>query len=108
MPKAAGHRRDDLPKMKAQVTASTAKTVVVWREGDLFHARAEAAADEQVCLGVDLFEVIAELAELDLERPDEAAEALALADDARIQLMRGNDAQSEDDYDDELSADGVP
>jgi hypothetical protein len=95
--------------MKAQVKASTAKTVAVWREGDLFHARTEAAAgDEQVCLGVDLFEVIAELAELDLERPDEAAEALALADDARIQLMRGNGVQSEDDYHDELSPDGVP
>jgi len=95
--------------MKAQVTASTAKTVVVWRDGELFHARADAAGGgEQVCLGVDLFEVIAELAELDLERPDEAAEALALADDVRIQLMRGNDVKSEDDYDDELSVDGVP
>jgi hypothetical protein len=95
--------------MTAHVTASTAKTVTVWREGELFHAHADDAPDDpQVCLGVDLFEVIAELAELDLERPDEAAEALQLADDARIQLMRGEDAERDDDYDDELSADGVP
>jgi hypothetical protein len=100
--------------MKAHVTASTSKTVTVWREGELFHARtSEEPDDTQVCLGVDLFEVIAELAELDLERPDQAAEALELADDARIQLMRGEDAEDneplgDDDYDDELSADGVP
>jgi hypothetical protein len=100
--------------MRAHVTASTAKTVIVWRDGELFHARTNDEPDDtQVCLGVDLFEVIAELAELDLERPDEAAEALELADDARIQLMRGEDAEGyepegDDDYDDELSADGVP
>jgi hypothetical protein len=100
--------------MRAHVTASTAKTVIVWREDELFHARTNDEPDDtQVCLGVDLFEVIAELAELDLERPDEAAEALELADDARIQLMRGEDAEAreaegDDDYDDELSVDGVP
>ena len=92
--------------MRLQVTASTAVTVVVSWDGELFHARAEdAGADEQVCLGVDLFEVIAELTGLDLEREAEAAEALALANSVRSELLA---ADGDDDYDDELSADGVP
>jgi hypothetical protein len=95
--------------MKAQVTASTGRTVVVWRDGRLFHARPKDTAGEaQVCLGVDLFEVIAELAVLDLGLPEEAAEALALADAARAELLRGGDADGDGNYDDELRADGVP
>jgi hypothetical protein len=94
--------------MKVQVTASTAATVVVSWDGGLFHARLEdAIGNEQVCLGVDLFEVIAELAGLDLEQPDEAAEALELADSARAELLdTEHDGDDDDDY--ELSADGVP
>jgi hypothetical protein len=95
--------------MKSHVTASTGKTVVIWRDDELFHARAmDAANDAQVCLGVDLFEVIAELAVLDLEREDQAAEALKLANLARAELALSDGPQPEEDYDDELSADGVP
>jgi hypothetical protein len=97
--------------MKVQVTSTiTAKTVVVWWDGDLFHACPnDAVADAQVCLGVDLFEVVAELAELDLEREDQALEALELANAARTELLdpRG-DSDRDDDFDDELSVDGVP
>jgi len=39
-----------------------------------------------VCLAVDLFEVIAELSGLDLEDRAEAAEAVALAEEARRRL----------------------
>jgi hypothetical protein len=96
--------------MRVHVTASTGKTVAVWRDSDLFSVRPEEiGGDTQVCLGVDLFEVIAELAQLDLERNDEAAEALSLADTARVELMLAREqAEGDDDYDDELSADGVP
>lgn len=95
--------------MNLQLTASTTRTVVVWWDGELFHARTkDALADEQVCLGVDLFEVIAELAGLDLEQEDEAAEALALANSARSELLAADGEDADDDYDDELSADGVP
>jgi hypothetical protein len=96
--------------MNVHVTASTAKTVVIWREGELFHARAmDAAGDEQVCLGVDLFEVIAELAALKLEDDDQAAEALELAENARAKLLlsSASDDADDDGYGDELSADGV-
>jgi hypothetical protein len=94
--------------MKVQVTASNAATVVVWWDGELFHARTqEALGDEQVCLGVDLFEVIAELAGLDLEQQEQAVEALELADSARAELLEAED-DHDDDYDDELSVDGVP
>ena len=40
-----------------------------------------------MCLAVDLFEVIAELAGLDLERPDQCAEAATLSEHAQSQLM---------------------
>jgi hypothetical protein len=69
--------------MKITIVASNGAEIVVWREHDTFSARrAEAVSEPQICLAVDLFEVIAELAELDLERADEAAEALALSQDA--------------------------
>jgi hypothetical protein len=94
--------------MKVQVTASTAKTVAIWQEGDLFHARAiDAAGDEQVCLGVDLFEVIAELAALNLDDDGQAAEALELAQATRAKLLLGHELDDNHGYGDELSADGV-
>jgi hypothetical protein len=43
--------------------------------------------EPQVCLPVDLFEVIAELAALDLEREEDAREAVRLANDARRRLL---------------------
>jgi hypothetical protein len=70
--------------MKVTVTASNGAEIVVWRERDTFYARrAEEASEPQICLAVDLFEVIAELARLDLERPDQAAEALGLSQHAQ-------------------------
>jgi hypothetical protein len=73
--------------MKVTLTASTAAKIVVWREGDLFHARLRDTTERpQVCLVIDLFEVIAELAGLDLEQGEQAAEAMSLADAAQAQL----------------------
>jgi hypothetical protein len=73
--------------MKVTLTASTAAKIVVWKERDLYHARLlELPAQPQVCLAVDLFEVIAELAELDLEKPGQAAEAAALSEQAQAEL----------------------
>ena len=59
----------------------------MWRDQDVFCARrADDATEPEVCLPVDLFEVIAELGGLDLESELEAAEAVRLADDAMAQL----------------------
>ena len=59
----------------------------MWRDQDVFCARrADDATEPEVCLPVDLFEVIAELGGLDLESELEAAEAVRLADDAMEQL----------------------
>jgi 23S rRNA G2445 N2-methylase RlmL len=70
--------------MKVTVKASNGHELVIWRERDTFFARrAKEACEAQVCLAVDLFEVIAELAELDLERAGQAAEAVALSEDAQ-------------------------
>jgi hypothetical protein len=70
--------------MKVTVTASTGAEILVWRTRETYFARdADEATEPQICLAVDLFEVIAELAGLDLERPDHAAEALAIAEDAQ-------------------------
>lgn len=81
--------------MKITVDPSTGVRVQVWREQQLFHAaRANAAETPQICLGVDLFEVIAELAGLDLELPAEAEEANMLAHDVRQRLA----SQAAPDY----------
>jgi hypothetical protein len=59
----------------------------VWREKDMFAAlRAGGSEEAQICLGVDLFEVIAELAWLDLDDEEESEEATRLATDARQRL----------------------
>ena len=73
--------------MKLTLTPSTGKTIVVWRDGDTYCARrAGDASEPEVCLAVDLFEVIAELAGLDLERDREGAEAVRLAEEAQQRL----------------------
>jgi hypothetical protein len=71
--------------------ASTGAKIVVWTEDDLYHARiADSAAPPETCLGVDLFEVLAELSKLDLDERDEAAEAMNLAAAARQRLRVGD------------------
>ena len=78
--------------MKLTVTASTGIDLVVWRDAEMFHARrAGEATEPQICLGVDLFEVIAELADLDLDKTTDAAEAVLLADDAQQRLHDAGD-----------------
>jgi hypothetical protein len=73
--------------MKVTLKSSTGGRVVVWRERDSFCARrADEATDPEVCLAVDLFEVLADLADLDLERQDHAAEAVALSEEAQRRL----------------------
>ncbi len=73
--------------MTVTLTASTGAKILVWREMDMFAAlRAGGSEEAQVCLGVDLFEVVAELAGLDLEDEDQSEQATRLADDARQRL----------------------
>ena len=75
--------------MTITLTASTGAKILVWREKDMFHARLENAENEvQICLGIDLFEVIAELAGLDLEHKRQAREAVTLAEQAQRRLAR--------------------
>ena len=69
------------------LTASTAAKIVVWREDGLFYARlSDSTVRPQVCMAVDLFEVIAEIGGLDLEVGEQAAEAMSLAEAARRRL----------------------
>ena len=73
--------------MTVTLTASTGAKILVWRETDMFAAqRAGASEEAQICLGVDLFEVVAELAGLDLDDEEQCGEATRLADDARQRL----------------------
>jgi hypothetical protein len=73
--------------MTVTLTASTGAKILVWREKDMFAAqRAGASEEAQICLGVDLFEVIAELAGLDLDDTAQSEEATELAMDARQRL----------------------
>ncbi len=84
--------------MQVTVRASTGAAVLVWRQLDSYYARrADTNDDPEICLGVDLFEVIAELAGLDLDEPGDAAEAVTLANDAQQTLSgeRGNDEERE-------------
>ena len=69
------------------VRASTGAQIRVWRENDLFYARPAASAVEpQICVAVDLFEVIAEFAGLNLEDTAQSAEAVRLSIEAQRQL----------------------
>jgi hypothetical protein len=73
--------------MTVTFTASTGAKILVWREKDMFAAsRAGAAEEAQICMGIDLFEVIAELAGLDLDDERDAQEATQLAAEARQRL----------------------
>jgi hypothetical protein len=73
--------------MTVTLTASTGAKILVWREKDMFAAlRAGGSEEAQICLGIDLFEVIAELAGLDLDNQEESEEATQLAADARQRL----------------------
>jgi hypothetical protein len=75
--------------MRITLTASTGAKIFVWREEDMFHARlANGSDDVQICLGIDLFEVIAELAGLDLEQERQAQEAIRLSERAQQQLAQ--------------------
>jgi hypothetical protein len=75
--------------VKLTLTASTGKKVLIWRDRDEFYARSKGVGEEpQVCLGVDLFEVIADLTGLDLDDAAQAVEAIRLADDAQQLLDR--------------------
>ncbi len=59
----------------------------MWYHDGMFHARRpDMSSDPQICLAVDLFEVIAELAGLDLERDAHSDEAVTLATHARLRL----------------------
>ncbi len=80
--------------MKVTLTASTGAKILVWREQEVFSARRAGSAEPaQVCLSVDLFEVIAELAGLDLDTDAGATEALDLAD--RAHRLTGAHSQDE-------------
>jgi hypothetical protein len=73
--------------MTVTLTTSTGAKILVWREKDMFAAlRAGGTEEAQICLGIDLFEVIAELAELDLEDGEQSEEATRLAAEARQRL----------------------
>jgi hypothetical protein len=73
--------------MKVTITASTGAEIVIWREKDTFYARRADTADApEICLAVDLFEVIAELTGLDLEQRVQASEALYLSERAQLRV----------------------
>lgn len=73
--------------MTVTLTTSTGAKILVWREKDMFAAlRAGGSEEAQICLGIDLFEVLAELAGLDLDDDEQSEEATRLADDARQRL----------------------
>ncbi len=73
--------------MKTTLSASTGAKLTVWRLDDMFHARlADSTGDTQICLAVDLFEVIAELAGLDLDDSRQAEEAMQLAEASQQRL----------------------
>jgi hypothetical protein len=79
--------KGDGTEMKVTLTASTGVRILVWREGESFCARqAKHALEPQICLGVDLFEVVAELTGLDLDDSEQANEAVALAARAQRRL----------------------
>jgi hypothetical protein len=74
--------------MKVTLKASTGAKILVWRDDEFFHAWRSGTSelDSQACLAVDLFEVIAELADLSLDDGAQAAEAMDLAERAHRRL----------------------
>lgn len=85
--------------MQVTLRASNGAKILVWREEELFCARRpEAPEDEtQTCLGLDLFEIVAEIAELDLEDGAQAAEAIELSGTAQRRLAGPPHAPAHDD-----------
>jgi hypothetical protein len=83
--------------MQVTLRASNGAKILVWCEDDLFSARRVEAPVEQTqtCLGLDLFEIVAELADLDLEDGGQAAEAIELAGSAQRQLAGGSETPDE-------------
>ena len=78
--------------MTVTLTSSTGAKILVWREKDMFAAlRAGGSEEAQICLGLDLFEVIAELAGLNLEVTAQSAEAVRLALEAQRELEDSQD-----------------
>ena len=74
------------------LSASTGAQIRVWRVDELFHARPVGSVVEpQICVAVDLFEVIAELAGLNLDVRAESVEAVRLAIEAQRRLEDGTD-----------------
>jgi hypothetical protein len=74
--------------MQVILRASNGANILVWREDDIFCARRAEAPEEQTqtCLGLDLFEIVAELADLDLEDSVQAAESIELSRSAQRRL----------------------
>jgi hypothetical protein len=74
--------------MQVTLRVSNGAKILVWREDDLFSARRVGDPTEETltCLGLDLFEIVAELADLELEDGAQAAEAIELAGSAERQL----------------------
>ena len=69
------------------VRASTGAQIRIWRENELYYARpTDSAVEPQICVAVDLFEVIAELAGLNLEVKVQSAEAVRLSIEAQREL----------------------
>jgi hypothetical protein len=83
--------------MQVTLRASNGAKILVWREADLFCARRLEAPDDetQTCLGLDLFEIVAEIADLDLEDGAQAAEAIELSGTAQRRLARTPEAPEE-------------
>ncbi len=79
--------------MNVILTASTGAKILVWCEREELHARrAGFIGEDQICSPVDLFEVIADLIGLDLEHGAQAAEAVALAEEAQRRLDSARDS----------------
>lgn len=75
--------------MQVTLRASNGAKILVWREDDLFHARRADAPSERSRTGqeLELFEIIAELAGLDLEDGAQAATAIELSELAQRRLV---------------------
>ena len=73
--------------MKLTLRASTGAKILVWRDSETFHSQLLGSPGQDCrCSSDDLFEVLAELAGLDLDEGAQAAEAMRLADDAQLRL----------------------
>jgi hypothetical protein len=88
----SGSPKEGQGQLKVTVRASNGAQIRVWRENNLYYARpAGSAVEPQICAAVDLFEVIAELAGLNLEVTAQSAEAVKLALEAQHGLEDAQD-----------------